>query len=258
MGRTCLADFLGHNDKARDIVNSMQFFKTVRDWLTSLNGVFAGFGEEDPEDRMYGGGGRREPAWMMDEFFPLVVMLAQKDGYRSAAYAREREGVMSTAQDAGDIIWAFQNAWGRDAGKVREQMRKILEKVTDKHRETAKKMMEKVIEVYEKDPEGASTYLFNLYNIAKGGMDQVLSKKKIGLAASIFQFYMRELEREEKQRERAKEQEKAKNSEWVGEIKKRVDLKLKISRPNYGFESMYGYMTIMFFVDTARASTSPT
>jgi hypothetical protein len=80
-------------------------------------------------------------------------------------------------------------------------------------------------------------------------MDLVITDKTKGFAASIYQFYMREMEREDKTKEREKEKEKAKDSEYVGEVKKRIHLKLKISRPNYGFETMYGYQTIMFFVD---------
>jgi len=245
VGRNCLADFLGHNDKARDVVNSMSFFKTVRDWMEALKGVFSGFLEDDDES-MGMRGEKRRPAWYMATFLPLVIMLASKDGFRSAAYAREKN-VNSTADDATYIIDLAKNPYARR--DEREGAIEALDNVSDKHRDLAKRMLDKVIETYEKNPDSASTYLFNLYGIAKKGMDQIVVDKTKGFAASIYQFYMRELEREDKLKERENPKEKPKNSEYVGEVGKRMDLKLKISRPSYGFDSMYGYMSIMFLAD---------
>jgi hypothetical protein len=169
VGRTCLADFLGHNDKARDVVNSMSFYKTVRDWLNSLHSEFANFGPEDPDDPSTMRGKKRAAlAWHMATFFPLVVMLAEKYGYRSAAYAKEKPGSLSTAEMAASIIdTANSYGGGKDAVAARRKAVEILKQVNDKHRDLAKKMIDKVIKTYEKDPNGASTYLFNLYNIAK-------------------------------------------------------------------------------------------
>lgn len=246
VGRNCLADFLGHDDSARSIVNSMQFYKTIREWLDSLRGGFSGFYDEDDEGM--GRGMRREPAWLMSVFMPLVVMLAKKHGYKSAAQARDNAGATSTAKDAADIINSVSAvARTHEEKRAQAESEEILKSVTDDHRALVKKMLEKVIETYEKSPDKASTYLFNLYNIAKEGMDQVLGVKKIGLAASIYQFYMREFEKEDKEREKG--QDKAKGSEWVGEPGKRMDLKLKISRASISFDTMYGPMSIVFFVD---------
>jgi hypothetical protein len=218
VGRTCIADYLGHKD-ALNIARAYQFVSQFVDKL------------RDEDSEYYGN--RAPSIWDLKDCLEFVAALVREDGWTP----RSAYGTSTATQAWG---WLLQNF-----KPVRTQKGLVYAPdVIDKDKELAARALD-WLDV--QDPTKAkSDYIYNIQAIAKAGQ---VTQRTIGLAASIIGTYKRQVERDLKYARERKEKENGRPSEWVGEVKKRIKgLEIEVLGA-YETEGDYGLYTRVVFKD---------
>lgn len=209
VGRTCLADFLGHKSP-ESVARYCGFLISAADIAGAL------FDEEI-------GGGSRIPEFVdLPTYLAVVSACIRKSGWlsRSAAFERYGDSHLSTSNEAVCAIFG-------DDERLRVE-------VTDADKADALAAVEWAESL---EPNG-NDYLAVIHTIAEAGCFRL---KRAGYAASILPSYRREVES-------ARERELAAESDWFGEIKKRDTFKLTLLYTRE-IDSPYGLKILYVFAD---------
>lgn len=219
VGRTCIADYLGHKD-ALNIARAYQF---VSSFVESLRDEDSGYYRAVPS------------IWNLESCLEFVAALVREDGWTP------RSGNFGCA--TADNAWS----WFVDDFQPVRTKRGLIHppEVTDKDKELAAKARA-WLDV--QDPTKAkSDYIYNIQAIVKAGQ---VTRRTIGLAASIIGTYKRQVERDLRYAHERKEKENGRPSEWVGEVKKRIKgLEIEVFG-TYETEGDYGLYTRVVFKDS--------
>lgn len=219
VGRTCVADFLGHADT-----------KAVAQWLESLGRllkVFSGSFNEDDEWGEYFGE-RAEPRWDLLRILEKTLGAIRVCGWVSRKAAGD--GGRATA----DIVMALVMPSNRALTPEELEMRP-----TEEEKARAAQALEWVQTM---DP-GRSDYLLNLSQIAQADH---IGAKHLGLACSIISAWMRAMEKAEELR---KDREALVN-EWVGKEKERLEFKVRVKATRW-FQNDWGDKTLVRMITEA-------
>jgi hypothetical protein len=185
VGRTCLRDFLGIDD-VDHIVKGFDFFRELRD-----TDGFAEFGSYSWSESL---------RWLLANTNVIIRL----HGWASSSAARNDENMVATVSR----VWALYDN-SRAAKEFQAEVKANLLEDDDL-------LARKVIE-WVRDHEGDSDYMHNL-KIAFGS-DLIHDQKRVALAISAIAAFHKAKEWELKE---AKRKEKAKDSEFVGELGERV------------------------------------
>lgn len=222
VGRTCIADYLGHKD-ALNIANAHRY---IAEFIGSLRDEDGGFYNSAPS------------IWALDDCLAFVAALVRNDGWAP----RSQSDGQATADNAWS--WFVDNFTPR---KYTSRGRTVVEnppEVEDKDVELSGKARA-WLDV--QDPTKAkSDYIYNIQAIVQAG---TVTRRTIGLAASIIGTYKRVVERELRYARERKEKNNGRPSEWVGELKKRLrNLEIEVFGA-YETEGDYGVYTRVVFKD---------
>ena len=189
VGRNCLSDFLGVDPKV---------MLAALEWLRDL--------KAGGEDEGFGWGGSRMPETFSPKFLlSIAARTIEVNGYRSRAAARayaEKAGeeggrVSATADDVSTYIAAlngrlFRGTVGRGwSARYIDENKEVLAhfgEVTEADAELAAKVLD-----FAKGLSGNSTYAYNVRALANA--EQVRLSKDVGMLASAFGVYRREVEK---------------------------------------------------------------
>lgn len=220
IGSTCIADYLGHKS-ALDIASS---YETISDFISGLSDEDSDFRRVTPS------------AWELADCLAFVAACVRLDGWTPRSNP--------VGNPTADQAWSW---FLRDFRPIHIKRGKVYPpEITDKDTELASKALQ-WLDV--QDPAWAkSDYFYNIQTIAKAS---TVTKKTIGLAASIIGTYKLQVEHE--LRYAAERKAKAANgehvSQWVGTEKERLR-KLGITvLGTYETEGDYGLSTRVVFQD---------
>lgn len=221
VGRTCIADYLGHKDAL-----------TIADFYSSLGAIFrGGDGEEDEwlEERY----GRPDAHWELVSCIAFVGAIIHEHGWSPRSL---RDG-NATA----DVAWGwfqrgfqpetFTNSYGVKVTVAPPD-------ITEREEELAAKAL-----AWLEGQEAKSDYIYNCKAIASAGY---VTQRTIGIAASIAASYKKAVERDLEYKRR---NEARGDSEHVGELKERLrGLKITVLG-TFETEGDYGLTTRVKFTD---------
>lgn len=219
IGSTCVADYLGHKD-AHAIASGFQY----------LAEFIAGMADE--EGMFYR---RPKGAWELDHCLSFVSACIRKRGW-----APRSAGGYATADEA----WEW---FDRDFQPYTPKKSPTVYPPTVEAVDT--ELTTKAIEwLQAEDPAKAkSDYIYNIQTIARA---PVVTRKTIGLAASIIGSYKKNVERELRyaaERKAKSEANGGRESEWVGEEKERLRKLEILVLGTYETEGDYGLSTRVVF-----------
>jgi len=169
----------------------------------------------------YEGCGGRYRMWELEAFLAYTVMCVRENGWVSRSTAHDQGYGYATADAVVDAI------------EPPKPGQKEKPRPTEHDWNTAKKVVEYLPKLFE---EQMSDYTWNLKNATDGGM---VSYQTAGIVASAVACYNRH-----EKIERAKKD--VPESNWVGEIKQRIDFEATLISQNY-YESDFGTTHIMKF-----------
>lgn len=221
VGKSCLKDFTGGMD-AELITKYMSFFDDLVEGEVPI------------------GGGYAERYIEKEEWLRYVAETVRHFGYVKA------DDLRSTRERAGDY-YGVEHGWfsGPYGEKVRRELAEEMSSVGfDAENEKACDMVVEALTWLDGQKEG-NNYMHNLKTVCAL---KYLPMKHLGIAASLFPTWNKDLERAE---ERRKAEEKAKASEWVGEVGKRVTVEVAEAKVVTGWETQWGYVSIYKITDAA-------
>lgn len=225
VGSTCINDFLGGHDA-----------EAYAKMLTSVASLFDLGGDLDPDDLWTGEGGHRNSSGVdLPHYLATVATVIRADGWMSRGKAYEmgigRGG--STADVANTLMDPVY--WSKMSAEKKEKYAHLPEDSTK-----ANEVIEWLrSDYFDPDVRNLNDYEWNLSTVVAGDF---VSWKQTGLAASAFAAY-------DNYRGRIADARQAKlNSNWVGEIKKRLDLTVTVELIRQ-FEGYYGPSTMYIMVD---------
>lgn len=227
VGKQCLKDYLGH-DPASIIFQSGVSFADL-----FFDEKFADMDEEEFASRM----GKGEFRIDLCEYLTAVCYTVEQVGaFFSKKQASEdfSGATISTASAALHIM------------ESPRAMEKFYKDVKGRHWEKAKKIIE-CVKSSLTGRNDLNDYQLHLELLANMGDFKV---KSAGFAASMYSFYHRELEKQEKERRIAEEAE-SNPSEYLGEVKKRMDFGPVTLIKEHTFDGYYGPTGILTFKDAA-------
>lgn len=211
VGSNCLIDFTGYGSPEA-VIRYLNILAAMRELVSSSPE------EDDGFDGGYWAGGRSDPAWELETFLAASNAAIRQDGFLSRTRARALS-MGATADQVVDFFIEPKFKRGRDAG----QLKLVVEDVD--HRVAAE-----VIEWLEDlSPTIDEDYLWNLAVIRDVGL---VRWKTAGYAASMINAA-------DKARIRKIEFDNQKDSEYVGELKKRQDFEAKLIFTT-SFDGYYG------------------
>jgi hypothetical protein len=216
VGSSCIKDFLGSDDAGK--------IAAAASYIGDVQGI-AEDGESD-----FGGGGGASNVVTLDSYLPYVAWAVRDSGWVSRTAAREKGLGRSTSSDA----WSYMSDQ-----KTREKAGAF---PTDADKEMAAKAEEWAENLSDAMVDAESgDYLHNLRAIARSG---VVTYRSMGIAASMIIAYQRAIGRE---RERAERAARPTLDAYVGEIGKRHTWNSVTLDFVTGYETQYGYTTILKF-----------
>lgn len=235
VGRTCLADFLGH-------VNPEGYAKYA-ETLASLSAI-GGDIEGDKGFTSY----LEDPKREMLSFLTVVAGIVKVKGWMSKSSANK----INSALDPNDyearravptsehVHYYFSNPLSADAAR---DHRRFVEQIDDATGDAEAKLAEAALNWARALPETTSSdYLWNLRVLAT---QNSVASKNFAFAASLISSYQRTVAKDE---EKKAEREAKPESEWFGEVKKREVFTLKVVFTKW-IESYYGESTLVKFED---------
>ena len=222
VGRNCLCDFT-HGMSAAGVAQYMSAFEELIEGEAPAPGCHHEWYYDTEEYLRY--------AWETIRHFGYVKT-ANRDDWSTrdralAYYEVEHGGYKGIMAEVGMKYRAQMDAVGFNAKSPE-----------------AANMTAKAIEWLETQAE-TSNYMHNLKTAC--ALDYVTGAN-LGLVASLFPAFNRELERVETRR---RKEEAEKKSEWVGEVGKRIELKPVEVICVTGWETQWGYTCIYKIVDEA-------
>lgn len=163
---------------------------------------------------------------------------------RHFGYVKSGGDEKSTRERASDYYGVDHGWFGGIRGrKIREEIREEMERCGfNAESEEAKEETRKALAWLDEQPED-SNYMHNM-KVACG--QEYDSGRNLGIMASLFPTYNRELERQAELKKRA---EAEKVSEWVGEVGKRIEIKVRSAKVVTSWEGMYGVTYIWKITD---------
>lgn len=209
VGSTCIKDFLGSNSPDA-ILSQAEFISDLISYLTACD-----------EEGFGGGGGGNY--FHIETFLSKTNAVIRNHGWLSKTKADEIGGV-ATARHVENNL--FHMVGGTSATQKYSE-------VLDSDKEKAAKIIEWAENL--SDEECSSDYMFNVRAIVRSGMVGI---KFFGYAASIVAAYDRMIA----------DLEEKPNSNWVGELKKRMVFELELKK-EFVYESMYGMNSKFIFSD---------
>lgn len=215
VGSTCLADFLG-GESPESVARMFEFAAE----LFSL-----------ADDDYWGGGGGGNAAWDLTTVLPMTASVIRLNGWMSATKAREL-GYGTATKD--DVLLALDPP---DNSDMKAFAKKMWENMTEDDKAEAELALEWAREL---PADGDSDYLWNLRTVARVGWADY---RTMGLAVSLLPSYRRAMGVELERKLRAAE------SNWVGEVKKRMELTGLTVTKLHSFEGAYGVTTLVTFLD---------
>jgi len=223
IGRSCLRDFTGHKDP--------QAIAEFAEHLAMFSGSCSAAEEYDD----FGGGSQSR--WIsMASFLGVVAWCVRTEGWVSRKAAKDAMGgLQATADLAMHILWPARNAEDEKLGKGHAETH------TDDDDRVAREAIEWAQSL---EPKVDDDYLWNLRVLAHSDAIEI---RQTGLAASMVAAHARATERE---LERRRQAEGAKNSEWVGQPKERIETDLTLVSTKF-FDNDFGGTNLMMFTDPA-------
>ncbi len=223
IGSTCVADYLGHKD-AHAIASAFQYLAEFVAGLADEDGMFYR---------------RPKGAWDTDKCLEFVSACI-----RARGWAPRSAGGYATADEAWEWFERdFQSYSTKDSGTVYPPT------VEAGDTELATKAIAWL--QAENPADAKSDYIYNIQTIARA---PIVTRKTIGLAASIIGSYKKNVERELRYAVERKAKADANGgyvSKWVGSEKERLR-KLAITvLGTYETEGEYGLSTRVVFKDEA-------
>jgi hypothetical protein len=212
VGRNCLADFIGGLSPER-AAKGFEFYWDARDEARRYQREgFTGF--------------RPDPTWDLEELLTHTAWAIREYGWVSKSAAWSDDSKRPTADVATSNLYNMTY-------QVRDKQAphdKLWEEPSEVDAETARK----TIEYVRNEMTGDSDYVHNL-KIALGG--EAVKTRNSGLACSAVFCYKRHAD------ELVKRAEEAKTSlnEYVGQIKERLELRLKVVHIIENYNGGYGY-----------------
>lgn len=224
VGRQCIRDFLGHDPKA-----VLRYLSSIRRFVASLE-----------EDEGWKGGCSGRSDWTFNSFEVLKMTNAVIRTFGWVSRTQAKEDLMGTAQATADLVLYLQlpprDSYDRkEWDKLRDQIEWNDEK-DEKDATGALEWLEK------QNPE--SEYIHNLQTIARS---EGVPSKMFGYWCSLMAAYQREQEK------LIRAQRTQRVSEWVGKVKDKVELVVKVEAIRY-IESRYGTTRIHKMLDTEGRS----
>lgn len=227
VGRNCLRDFLGHKSPEA---------------LAALLSIFSDadtFGCADEDGDGFGGFGSSPTVFALKRVVAVAQYLIEKDGFTSAAQARVM-GVSSTGMNVRHFLTANSARMNDAERKAHEEFNARMDSDA-----TFVQTIDKVIEHFSAEPDSKdSDYRWNLYALTANYAVRV---DQVGIAASMYVAYVRDMEREVK---RQYERKQAAVSEWVGTEKKREVFTLTVTGIRH-ISGIYGMTTLVMMRDNA-------
>lgn len=224
VGRTCLADFLGHESPEA---------------IASICEIWGAFNREmsDSEEGLGGFGGYVCDAWEPEEILETAASVVRIEGWAPSAMMEA-----STKSMVLELLTP-PNPRFDPGGRLEKARQKRLVKVTAGDRGLGRAAL---AWVREQDPS-SSDYIFNLTTVL--GENAVVTAKTAGIAVSAIVAYDRAMERETKRREReASFAEKAELTEYVGAVKDRIDTEGAVEMIR-SWETQWGSTTLIKWRD---------
>ena len=222
VGRNCLCDFT-HGMSAEGIAQYMSAFDELIVGEAPMPGCSI--------ERYYGTEEYLRYAWETIRHFGYVKTANREDrptrDRALAYYEVEHGGYRGMMAEAGRKYSREMKAVGFDAKSPE-----------------AVDMTAKALEWLDAQPED-NNYM---HNLKVACALEYVTWKNLGILASLFPTFNRELEREAERRRR---EENAKKSEWVGEVGKRIELKPVEVICVTGWETQWGYTCIYRITDEA-------
>lgn len=220
VGSNCLSDFTGHGSPEA-VIRFLALLWAARE--------LAEAGDVDPDEPGYWDGGTSDPAFELDEFLAATNAAIRDDGWMSRTRANGL-GMGATADQA--ISFLFEPHWksGKNKGELKLN-------VTDEDHRVAQLVINGFLETL--DPTIEEDYLWNLAVIRDVGL---VRWKTAGYAASMINAA-------EKQKAREIEFEDLQGSEWIGDVKDRLDFEAKLLfttswEGRYGPTFLYKFLTV--------------
>ena len=236
VGRSCLMDFTQGMSVA------------VASEMASLRDVF-----EEAQAAPIDGCGYGERYVSKDEMLRLAAETIRHFGYAKSESRRSTRDRVSDYYNVDRVVCRHESekAWIK---KIREEMAEV---GFDANSEEAKEMADKALAWISKQ-EATNDYMHNLKVVTSL---EYIGWSKLGILVSLFPTYNRELEREAQRKlreeERQKELEQGKNSQFVGEVGKKLTAEIISCKcvtswtNNYGYNGYYEQTTYMYKFVTA-------
>ena len=226
VGRGCLRDFTG-GLSAEAVAQFESWFKEA---------------EEASEFSGFGGWG--SSYYNVKDFMVCVAETIRVFGY----VKRDAVGMLATA-DLADILFRVENnmrCWG-DSRAWREMYDDAVDRGFDTKRADSIELAGTVREWIGKSDRTDNYF----HNLKVACALECCERSAVGLLASAFPAYNRELEYESERREReAKEKEAAAKSSWMGEVGDKVAFEIADFRVISSWETQWGWTSVYKFVDT--------
>lgn len=208
VGRSCIKDFLGNQDP-----------HAVTAGLELLLRIYEVCEDNEGGWDIYGGGGRGY-RHSMEHYLSAVALWIRKKGWISRSQARDQFGVTATADIALEYLQppkAFTEAYSKWAAWVDANP------ITEADRETASKALDYArVELAAK--EDRNDYEHNLYVAT---LQESLDLRLAGIAASLIQYYLREVERQVLKK---LEFQQVGNSVYIGQVGERRIFQVQCAR----------------------------
>lgn len=220
VGKTCLRDFLGHQDPMR-VAN-------MAEWMAT----FAASAEEAEEEDFRGRNPRHENGWSTEQILQLAALCIRKHGWVSQTEARNSTEDEPKYATVVNVTGTLSDLESKDERNHRDAMQFVAE-MTDGDRETATKTLEWV-KGFE---DNLNDYQHNLKTIATVGY---VTYKTMGMMVSAVAGYMRQAERELRRA--------TATNEHIGTVGKREVFTLTLVAIRQT-ETAYGLTTIYKFED---------
>lgn len=226
IGRSCTQDFLGGLDP-HAVAKGLELF------LQAVGA--AGEGEEG-----FGGGCYVSERYPLKQFLSVVAMFVRKYGWISRGRARENEDLHATA----DSVLDYLGPPPRDCRAAADHRKWVDENpVLEQDLLNGEKAYAYAREDLADKGDNRNDYEHNLYvACVQEGVDH----RTAGISASLVPYYLREVER---QALKDTEERMVGKSEFVGQVKDRLRMKLKVIRLYTTDGGVYGPSHIHTMVD---------
>lgn len=143
-------------------------------------------------------------------------------------------------------FWLANNRGDMLGRRCREVLLEMDRKHFDANSKRAKEMTKNALS-WIKEQEEENNYMHNLKLVCD--LDYV-TYKDFGFLVSLFPTWLKAKEIEAKNEARRKEMKKeSEESEWIGEVGKRIEFKIKSMIPVTGWDTDFGHVTVFKLVD---------